>query len=87
MTQRFHSLLAPGLRLRLRVHGKALMKKLAIALVLTLSCSGCAVVSVAGTVVSTTASIAGTAVETGVSVTGSLVRGVASTVSTSAQKD
>ena len=57
------------------------MKKTATALVITLFCSGRAVVSVAGTVVSTTVSVAGTAVETGVSVTGSLVRAVASTVS------
>ncbi len=43
--------------------------------------TGCAVVSVAGTAVSTTVGIAGTVVETGISVTGAVVRGVANTVS------
>ena len=37
--------------------------------------------SVAGTVVSTTASVVGTVVETGVSVTGSAIKGVAKAVS------
>jgi hypothetical protein len=44
-------------------------------------CSGCTVLSVAGTVVSTTVSVAGTVVETGVSVAGSAIRGVANTLS------
>jgi hypothetical protein len=39
------------------------------------------VLSVAGTVVSTTASVVGTVVETGVSVAGSAVKGVAKAVS------
>ena len=46
-----------------------------------LSCAGCTVLSVAGTVVSTTASVVGTVVETGVSVTGSAIKGVAKAVS------
>lgn len=48
---------------------------------LALSCSGCTVLSVAGTVVSTTASVVGTVIETGVSVTGSAIKGVAKAVS------
>ena len=48
--------------------------------------SGCTVVSVAGTAVSTTVSVAGTIVSTGVSVAGSAVKGVASAVSGSAQE-
>jgi hypothetical protein len=46
-----------------------------------LSCAGCTVLSVAGTVVSTTASVVGTVVETGVSVTGSAIRGTAKLLS------
>jgi hypothetical protein len=63
------------------------MKTLALALLLTLSCSACSVVAVAGTVVSTTVSVAGTVVETGVSVAGSAVRGVASAVSGPSDKN
>ena len=48
---------------------------------LLLACTGCTVLSVAGTVVSTTASVVGTVVETGVSVTGSVIKGVANTLS------
>ena len=51
------------------------------ALLAALACSGCTVLSVAGTVVSTTASVVGTVVETGVSVAGSAVKGVAKAVS------
>ena len=50
-------------------------------MLILLSCSGCTVLSVAGTVVSTTASVVGTVVETGVSVTGSAIKGVAKAVS------
>jgi hypothetical protein len=57
------------------------MSKSAAALLLLLACSGCAVISVAGTVVSTTASVVGTVVETGVSVAGSAVKGVARAIS------
>ena len=57
------------------------MNKVAIALLLLLPCAGCAVVSVAGTVISTTASVVGTVVETGASVAGSAVRGVANAIS------
>ena len=51
------------------------------ALLAALSCAGCTVLSVAGTVVSTTVSVVGTVVETGVSVTGSAIKGVAKAVS------
>ena len=47
--------------------------------------SGCTVLSVAGTAVSTTVSVAGTVVGTGVSVAGSAIKGVASAVSSSAE--
>ena len=57
------------------------MTRTFIALLLLLSCSGCAVISVAGTVVSTAASVVGTVVETGVSVAGSAVKGVAKVLS------
>lgn len=55
-------------------------KRLNLGALLTLMCvcSGCTVMSVAGTAVSTTVSVAGTVVETGVSVAGSAVKGVAS---------
>ncbi len=53
----------------------------AIVVLSMLSCSGCTVLSVAGTVVATTVSVAGTVVETGVSVAGSAIRGVANAVS------
>ena len=46
-----------------------------------LACTGCTVLSVAGTAVSTTASVVGTVVETGVSVTGAVIKGVANTLS------
>jgi hypothetical protein len=46
-----------------------------------MACAGCTVLSVAGTVVSTTASVVGTVVETGVSVTGAVVKGVANSLS------
>ena len=48
--------------------------------------SGCSVISVTGSVVSTGVSVAATAVETGVSVTGAAVRGVARAVSPSDNK-
>jgi hypothetical protein len=57
------------------------MKTLLSALSLALLCSGCTVVSVAGSVLSTTVSVAGTVLETGASVAGSAVRGVAHAVS------
>jgi hypothetical protein len=63
------------------------MKILVNALVLPLVCSGCTVVSVAGSVLSTTVSVAGTVVETGVSVAGSAVRGVAHAVSGPTEKN
>ena len=50
-------------------------------LLAALACTGCTVLSVAGTVVSTTVSVVGTVVETGVSVTGSAIKGVANAVS------
>jgi hypothetical protein len=50
-------------------------------------CSGCTVMSVAGTAVSTTVSVAGTVVSTGVSLAGSAVKGVANTVSGSSDKN
>ena len=57
------------------------MKRIIIAVAVLVSCSGCTVLSVAGTAVSTTVSVAGTVVGTGVSVAGSAIRGVASSVS------
>ena len=57
------------------------MSKSAAVLLLLLSFSGCTVLSVAGTVVSTTVSVVGTVVETGVSVAGSAVKGVAKAMS------
>jgi hypothetical protein len=57
------------------------MKQIVTVGVLLLACTGCTVLSVAGTVVSTTASVVGTVVETGVSVTGSVVKGVANSLS------
>ena len=58
-----------------------------IVAVSVLLCSGCTVLSVAGTVVSTTVSVAGTVVETGVSVAGSAIRGVANTLSGKEEKE
>ena len=58
------------------------MKQIVTVGLLLLACTGCTVLSVAGTVVSTTASVIGTAVQTGVSVTGSVIKGVANTLST-----
>ena len=49
--------------------------------------SGCTVLSVAGTVVSTTASVAGTVVSTTASVAGSAVKGVANAVSGSSEDE
>ena len=49
--------------------------------------SGCTVLSVAGTVVSTTASVAGTVVSTTASVAGSAVKGVANAVTGSSDDD
>ena len=63
------------------------MKKLGALLILALPCTGCAVVSVVGTAVTTTASVAGTVVETGVSVAGSAVKAVASAVTPSGDKN
>jgi uncharacterized membrane protein len=57
------------------------MKPIAAALFLVLTCTGCTVLSIAGTAVSTTVSVAGTVVETGVSVAGAAVRGVANAIS------
>ena len=59
------------------------MKTLLCVLALTFFASGCTVLSVAGSVVSTGVSVAATAVETGVSVAGSAVRGVAHAVTPS----
>ena len=56
------------------------MKRIITALLLLLSCTGCTVLSIAGTAVSTTVSVVGTVVETGVSVAGSAIRGVANTI-------
>jgi hypothetical protein len=58
-----------------------------MAVTVTLASSGCTVLSVAGTAVSTTASVAGSVVSTGVSVTGSAVRGVAGVVSGSSSSN
>ena len=63
-----------------------MMKTLVRAFALICLCSGCTVVSVAGSVVSTGVSVATTAVETGVSVAGSAVRGVAHAVTPSDNK-
>ena len=60
---------------------RTVMKSLLTAVFFAMSCSGCTVLSVAGTAVSTTASVAGTVVSTGVSVAGSAVKGVANAVS------
>ena len=57
------------------------MRNITVVLLLLLSCTGCTVLSIAGTAVSTTVSVAGTVVETGVSVAGSAIRGVANTLS------
>ena len=62
------------------------MRTILIAAVLAL-CSGCTVLSVAGTVVSTTASVAGTVVSTTASVAGSAVKGVANAVSGSSEDE
>ena len=62
------------------------MSKIAAVFLLTLSCTGCTVLSVAGTAVSTTVSVAATVIETGVSVTGSAIKGVANTISGSGDK-
>jgi len=56
------------------------MKRITAVLLLLLSCTGCTVLSIAGTAVSTTVSVVGTVVETGVSVAGSAIRGVANTI-------
>jgi hypothetical protein len=56
------------------------MNKILGVVTLALVSTGCTVVSVAGTVVSTTASVAGTVIETTASVAGSVVKGVAHTV-------
>jgi hypothetical protein len=66
---------------------RSCMKILVPALLLALVCSGCTVVSVAGSVVSTTVSIAGTVLQTGASVAGSAVRGVAHAVSGPTEKN
>jgi hypothetical protein len=62
------------------------MRTILIAGVLAL-CAGCTVLSVAGTVVSTTASVAGTVVSTTASVAGSAVKGVANAVTGSDDDD
>jgi hypothetical protein len=59
------------------------MKTFLFILALTCLASGCTVLSVTGSVVSTGVSVATTAVETGVSVAGSAVRGVANAVTPS----
>ncbi len=63
------------------------MKAVSTAFFLALSCTGCTVVSVAGSVVSTTVSVAGSVVSTGVDVAGSAVKGVAHAVSGSENKN
>ena len=63
------------------------MKQIVTASLLLLACTGCTVLSVAGTAVSTTASVVGTVVETGVSVTGAVVKGVANTLTGSDDKE
>jgi len=57
------------------------MKPGAAVLFLLLACTGCAVLSIAGTAVSTSVSVAGTVVETGIRVAGSAIRGVANAIS------
>ena len=66
-----------------RVIRRPFMKTLIPVFALALSCSGCTVVAVTGSVVSTGVSVVGTAVSTGVSVAGSAVRGVARAVTPS----
>jgi phosphate/sulfate permease len=56
------------------------MKNFTAILLLLLSCTGCTVLSIAGTAVSTTVSVVGTVVETGVSVAGSAIKGVANAI-------
>ncbi|MDB5865605.1 MAG: hypothetical protein JWO70_3411 [Betaproteobacteria bacterium] len=63
------------------------MKTFFPALLVALSCSGCTVVSVTGSVLSTTVSVAGTVIQTGASVAGSAVRGVAHAVSGPTEKN
>ena len=63
------------------------MKTFLSVLALTSLASGCTVVSVAGSVVSTGVSVAATAVETGVSVAGSAVRGTARALTPSDKSD
>ena len=63
------------------------MKTASLVFLLALACTGCTVVSVAGSVVSTTVSVAGSVVSTGVDVAGSAVKGVAHAVSGSENKN
>jgi len=63
----------------------AMLAKTFLVAALAAMISGCTVLSVAGTAVSTTVSVAGTVVSTGVSVAGSAVKGVASAVSSSGE--
>ena len=63
------------------------MKTLLPVLALSFLASGCTILSVTGSVVSTGVSVATTAVETGVSVAGSAVRGVAHAVTPSDKSD
>lgn len=63
------------------------MKTLLAVLALSCAASGCTVLSVTGSVVSTGVSVAATAVETGVSVAGAGIRGVARAVTPSDDKN
>jgi uncharacterized metal-binding protein len=54
---------------------------------LVFACSGCGVVSLAGTAVSTTVSVAGSAISAGASVASSAVKAAANTLSTSSDKN
>jgi uncharacterized metal-binding protein len=54
---------------------------------LVLACSGCSVVSLAGTAVSTTVSVAGSAISAGASVAASAVKAAANVASTSSDKN
>ena len=76
-----HGFAVSAIVARLETNRPISMNRTAAALLLILSCSGCTVLSVAGTVVSTTVSVVGTVVETGVSVAGSAVKGVAKAMS------
>lgn len=63
------------------------MKQICALMLSVLACSGCTVLWVAGTAVSTTVSVAGTVVSTGASIAGSAVKGVAHAVTGTSDKN